>query len=220
MMTRILTEQPIVPVLTVHHLDDALPMAEALVAGGLEVLEVTLRTPAALASLRLMADQVPGAIVGAGTVLSTDQYRAAEDAGAQFFVSPGATDELLKALPTHASLPGVASASEMMRAFDAGFLVQKFFPAEALGGTSLLKSIAGPFEQLHFCATGGIDASNMASYLELSNVLAVGGSWMLPKDAIEGGNWQWITELARQATAVAAAARPAAAHATATAAIL
>ncbi|MDA1207067.1 MAG: bifunctional 4-hydroxy-2-oxoglutarate aldolase/2-dehydro-3-deoxy-phosphogluconate aldolase, partial [Proteobacteria bacterium] len=149
MMTRILTEQPIVPVLTVHHLDDALPMAEALVAGGLEVLEVTLRTPAALASLRLMADQVPGAIVGAGTVLSTDQYRAAEDAGAQFFVSPGATDELLKALPTHASLPGVASASEMMRAFDAGFLVQKFFPAEALGGTSLLKSIAGPFEQLH-----------------------------------------------------------------------
>lgn len=194
---------PVIPVLVIEDAAHAAPLAEALIAGGLTVLEVTLRTPAALDAIAAMS-AVPGGIVGAGTVLTPDDVRAAQDAGAQFAVSPGATDRLLDAceaagLPI---LPGAATASEAMRLLERGYGVQKFFPASAIGGAPALKALGGPLPQVRFCPTGGIDTANAADYLALDNVLCVGGSWVAPRQLVQKGEWAAITGLARQAAAL------------------
>lgn len=199
--TRTLCETaPVIPVLVVEDPTTAAPLAEALVAGGLPVLEVTLRTAAALSVIREMA-QVPGAIVGAGTVLTPEDARNARAAGARFAVSPGATDALLDAceaidLPI---LPGAATATEAMALLARGYTVQKFFPAEAIGGAKALKSLAGPLPQILFCPTGGISAKNAPDYLSLPNVRCVGGSWIAPADLVANGEWEAIRDLASAA---------------------
>ncbi len=194
---------PVIPVLVIDDASKARALAEALVAGGLPVLEVTLRTPAALDAIREMA-QVEGGIVGAGTLLTPEDVAAAKAAGAKFGVSPGATDILLDAceaadLPL---LPGIATSTEAMRLLERGYTVQKFFPAEANGGVPALKSIGGPIPQVRFCPTGGVSPSNAPDYLALSNTLCVGGSWVAPKDLVAAGDWAGITELARAAAAL------------------
>lgn len=191
---------PVVPVLVIDDLADAVPLAEALVAGGLPVLEVTLRTPVALPAIRAMA-QVPGAIVGAGTVLGPADVAAARQAGAEFAVSPGATPALLAAAKDEALplLPGAATASEVMALLGGGYTMAKFFPAGAIGGTAALKSLGGPLPQMAFCPTGGIDAGNAADYLALSNVICVGGSWVAPKAAVLARDWAAIQSLAAAA---------------------
>ncbi|MGA0923809.1 MAG: bifunctional 4-hydroxy-2-oxoglutarate aldolase/2-dehydro-3-deoxy-phosphogluconate aldolase, partial [Lutimaribacter sp.] len=193
-----------IPVLVVDNPAHAKPLAQALVAGGLPVLEVTLRTPAALEVIAEMA-QVPGAIVGAGTVLGAADLHAAEQAGARFAVSPGTTPALLQAaastpLPL---LPGAATASEVMALAERGYLIQKFFPAQAAGGVAALKSLAGPLPFVQFCPTGGIDAANAASFLALANVACVGGSWVAPAQLVQAGAWEEITALARKAANLA-----------------
>lgn len=195
---------PIIPVLVVHDAAIARPLAEALIAGHLPALEVTLRTPAALDVIREMA-QVPGGIVGAGTLLTPEDVRAAKDAGAQFGVSPGATDILLAAcedmeLPL---LPGAATASEAMRLFERGYTMLKFFPAEAIGGAPALGSIGGPLPQISFCPTGGINPDNAARYLSLPNVVCAGGSWVAPKDLVAAKAWADIQALALSASKLA-----------------
>lgn len=192
---------PIIPVLVVHDVAHARPLAEALVAGGLPVLEVTLRTEAALAVIAEMA-KVEGGYVGAGTLLTPDDVKQAKDAGATFGVSPGSTDTLLAAcedadLPT---LPGAASATEAMRLLERGYNMMKFFPAEAAGGAPLLKSLASPLPQISFCPTGGVSISNARSYLSLPNVACAGGSWVAPDALVKAGDWAAITELAREAS--------------------
>ncbi|WP_375552606.1 bifunctional 4-hydroxy-2-oxoglutarate aldolase/2-dehydro-3-deoxy-phosphogluconate aldolase [Rhodophyticola porphyridii] len=194
---------PIVPVLVVEEAVHARPLAEALVAGGLPALEVTLRTPAALEVIAEMA-RVQGGVVGAGTLLSPADVRAAKDAGAQFGVSPGATDRLLAAcedadLPL---LPGAATASEVMVLFERGYDMLKFFPAEASGGAPALKAIGAPIPQVSFCPTGGVSPGNAAEYLALPNVLCAGGSWVAPADAVARGDWARITALAAEAAAL------------------
>lgn len=194
---------PVIPVLV---LDDAAPaqdLARALIAGGLPVLEVTLRTGAALDVIREMAG-VAGGHVGAGTLLTPADVAAAKDAGATFGVSPGATDKLLDAceeadLPL---LPGAATATEAMALLERGYTLQKFFPAEASGGASALKAIGAPIPQISFCPTGGVSPANAQSYLSLPNVLCVGGSWVAPKDKIASGDWAGIEALARDAAAL------------------
>ena len=191
---------PIIPVLVVDDASVARALAEALVAGGLPVLEVTLRTDAALDVIREMA-QVEGGIVGAGTLLTPEDVQNAVDAGARFGVSPGATDRLLDAceaadLPL---LPGAATASEAMALLERGYTVQKFFPAEANGGAPALKAIGAPIPQVRFCPTGGVSLKNAPDYLGLSNVLCAGGSWVAPKDLVTKGDWKAIVELAREA---------------------
>lgn len=192
---------PIVPVLVVNNLSKARPLAEALVAGGLPSLEVTLRTPAALDVIREMS-QVEGGVVGAGTLITPADVTAAVAAGAQFGVSPGATDELLDAceeagLPL---LPGAATASEAMRLLARGYDMMKFFPAEASGGAPALKAIGAPLPQISFCPTGGVSAQNAQSYLSLPNVICAGGSWVAPADLVAAGDWDAITDLARSAS--------------------
>jgi 2-dehydro-3-deoxyphosphogluconate aldolase/(4S)-4-hydroxy-2-oxoglutarate aldolase len=201
----LLRQGPVVPVIVVNDAAVAVDLARALVDGGIRVLEVTLRTKAALAAMRRMRDEVPGAIVGAGTLRNRAQLEAALDAGAQFGVSPGLTPELASAARNAnlTLLPGVATASEAMRAQDEGFDILKLFPAEAVGGIKLLKSLAGPLPDLRFCPTGGIDLVKAQDYLALPNVLAVGGSWLTPEDAIANRDWARITELARQASTLA-----------------
>jgi 2-dehydro-3-deoxyphosphogluconate aldolase/(4S)-4-hydroxy-2-oxoglutarate aldolase len=201
----LLRQGPVVPVIVVNDAAVAVDLARALVDGGIRVLEVTLRTKAALAAMRRMRDEVPGAIVGAGTLRNRAQLEAALDAGAQFGVSPGLTPELAAAARNAklTLLPGVATASEAMRAQDEGFDILKLFPAEAVGGIKLLKSLAGPLPDLRFCPTGGIDLVKAKDYLALPNVLAVGGSWLTPEDAIANRDWARITELARQASTLA-----------------
>lgn len=194
---------PVIPVLVIDDAAQARPLAEALVRGGLPVLEVTLRTPAALDAIREMA-QVAGGVVGAGTLLTPADVTAAVAAGARFGVSPGATETILDAceaadLPL---LPGAATSSEVMRLLERGYTVQKFFPAEANGGVPALKAIGAPIPQVRFCPTGGVSPSNARSYLGLSNTLCVGGSWVAPKDAVEAGDWDRIEELARTAAAL------------------
>lgn len=191
---------PIIPVLVVDDASVARPLAEALVAGGLPVLEVTLRTEAALDVIREMA-QVEGGVVGAGTLLTPEDVQNAVAAGARFGVSPGATDRLLDAceaadLPL---LPGAATASEAMALLERGYTVQKFFPAEANGGAPALKAIGAPIPQVRFCPTGGVSMKNAPDYLGLSNVLCCGGSWVAPKDLVAKGDWKAIEELAREA---------------------
>ena len=192
---------PVVPVLVVHDLAHARPLAEALVAGGLPALEVTLRTPVALEVITEMA-QVKGGVVGAGTLLTPADVTAAKAAGARFGVSPGATDRLLDACEAEALplLPGATSASESMRLLERGYSVQKFFPAEAAGGAPFLKSLASPLPQIRFCPTGGIGPGNAMDYLSLPNTLCVGGSWVAPGDMVKAGDWDGITALAKEAS--------------------
>ncbi|WP_170560987.1 bifunctional 4-hydroxy-2-oxoglutarate aldolase/2-dehydro-3-deoxy-phosphogluconate aldolase [Ruegeria atlantica] len=192
---------PIVPVLVVDDAAKARPLAEALVAGGLPALEVTLRTPAALDAIRAMAD-VPGGVVGAGTLVTPEDVRAAKEAGAQFGVSPGATDALIAAceavgLPL---LPGAATASEAMRLLEHGYDMLKFFPAEASGGAPALKAIGAPLPQIKFCPTGGVSPENAKDYLSLPNVVCAGGSWVAPKQMVSDGDWAGIESLARAAS--------------------
>ena len=194
---------PIIPVLVVDDAAHARPLAEALVAGGLPALEVTLRTPAALDVIREMA-KLPGGVVGAGTLLTPADVQAAKEAGATFGVSPGATDRLLDAceeadLPL---LPGAATATEAMRLLERGYTMLKFFPAEASGGAPALKAIGAPIPQISFCPTGGVSMKNANDYLSLPNVLCAGGSWVAPKDAVEAGDWKRIEALAREAAAL------------------
>lgn len=200
--TRALCElAPIIPVLVVHDVAHAIPLAQALVRGGLPVLEVTLRTPAALDVIAAMAT-VEGGHVGAGTLITPEDVRAAKNAGATFGVSPGATDVLLDLcesldLPM---LPGAATASEAMRLLERGYDMLKFFPAEASGGVDALKGIGAPLPQISFCPTGGVNPKNAASYLALSNVVCAGGSWVAPSDLINAGKWDGIEELAWDAS--------------------
>ncbi|PWJ20420.1 bifunctional 4-hydroxy-2-oxoglutarate aldolase/2-dehydro-3-deoxy-phosphogluconate aldolase [Jannaschia seohaensis] len=193
---------PVIPVLVLDDASQAAPLAEALVAGGLPALEVTLRTPAALDCIRAMA-AVPGGIVGAGTLLTPEDVKAAKAAGATFGVSPGATDRLLQAcidedLPL---LPGAATATEAMVLLEKGFDMLKFFPAEASGGAPALKAIGAPIPQITWCPTGGVSPANKDDYLSLSNVVCVGGSWVAPKDKMAAGDWAGIEALAREAAA-------------------
>jgi 2-dehydro-3-deoxyphosphogluconate aldolase/(4S)-4-hydroxy-2-oxoglutarate aldolase len=196
----ILKSVPVIPVLTVHGPEDAVPLARALVAGGLSVLEVTLRTEGALKAIEAMAREVAGAVIGAGTVLTASQVSEAQSAGATFLVSPGSTTKLSEAAH-HAGvplLPGVATASEAMAMAEMGHHVLKFFPAEPAGGVAYLKSLAAPLPHLTFCPTGGIDAAKAKSYLALPNVVCVGGSWVTPADAVNAGDWARVTSLAKE----------------------
>lgn len=194
---------PIVPVLVVDDAAHARPLAEALVAGGLPALEVTLRTPAALDAIRAMA-QVPGGVVGAGTLVTPEDVRAAKAAGAQFGVSPGATDTLIAACEAEGLplLPGAATATEAMRLLEQGYDMLKFFPAEASGGAPALKAIGAPLPQITFCPTGGVSPSNARDYLSLPNVICAGGSWVAPKQLVAQGDWAGIESLAREAAAL------------------
>ncbi|WP_226625469.1 bifunctional 4-hydroxy-2-oxoglutarate aldolase/2-dehydro-3-deoxy-phosphogluconate aldolase [Alloyangia pacifica] len=194
---------PVIPVLVIDDVAHARPLAEALVAGGLPVLEVTLRTPVALDAIREMA-KVEGGVVGAGTLLTPEDVKAAVEAGAKFGVSPGATDKILDAceaadLPL---LPGAATASEAMALLERGYTVQKFFPAEANGGAPALKAIGAPIPQVSFCPTGGVSMKNVGDYLSLKNVLCCGGSWVAPKDLMQAGDWDGIVALAKEAAAL------------------
>lgn len=195
---------PVIPVIAIDDLAQAVPLARTLVAAGLPLLEVTLRTPVALAAIEAIAREVPEAEVGAGTVLAPAQFAEVERAGGRFAISPGATDELLAAgrKANIAFLPGVATASELMRGIAHGYRRFKFFPAAASGGTAALKGFAGPFADVRFCPTGGIDAASAPAYLALPNVACVGGSWMLPADALKAADWQRIGQLAREAAAL------------------
>jgi 2-dehydro-3-deoxyphosphogluconate aldolase/(4S)-4-hydroxy-2-oxoglutarate aldolase len=195
---------PVIPVLTIERVEDAVPLARALVAGGLPILEVTLRTSVALAAIAAIAAEVPDAIVGAGTITQADDIARAMQAGARFLVSPGSPQPLAQALAQAGipALPGCATASEAMALAAQGFALVKFFPAEASGGLAWLKAIAAPLPHLRFCPTGGIDGGNAAAYLALPNVPAVGGSWVAPREAIRAGAFARITELARSAAAL------------------
>lgn len=194
---------PVIPVLVVDRVADAVPLAEALVEGGLKVLEITLRTAHALDVIEAMAKAVPQAVIAAGTVTSAAQLAAARQAGARFAVSPGLTPSLLEAAQTPGALPllpGVATASELMVGLEAGLRCFKFFPAEAIGGVGLLKSLHGPFPQAVFCPTGGITVESAPRYLALPNVACVGGSWLATTAALKEGRWADIRDLARTAS--------------------
>ncbi|WP_377292234.1 2-dehydro-3-deoxy-phosphogluconate aldolase [Rhizobium sp. SG2393] len=200
----ILKLQPVVPVLIIEDAKTAVPLARALVAGGLKAIEITLRTPAALEAIRAVADEVEGAVAGAGTVLNARQWDEAVAAGSKFIVSPGTTETLLDAAAGSEVpiLPGAATASEVMTLLDAGQTVMKFFPAEQAGGAAYLKSLSSPLAGATFCPTGGISLKNAKDYLSLPNVVCVGGSWVAPKDLVEAGDWAAITKLASEAFAL------------------
>lgn len=197
----ILRTAPVIPVLTIRRLEDAVPLAEALVAGGLPILEITLRSEVALEAIGRIRDAVPDAVAGAGTILGAEDLDEARDAGAMFGVSPGLTPDLAAAVVAAdlPFLPGVATASEIMQARAHGFRHLKFFPAEAMGGRAALSGFAGPFRDVRFCPTGGIGEATLPAYLELPNVLCAGGSWMVPDGDIADGAWDAITERARRA---------------------
>ncbi|MGW4721480.1 bifunctional 4-hydroxy-2-oxoglutarate aldolase/2-dehydro-3-deoxy-phosphogluconate aldolase [Streptomyces sp. S1] len=197
-------EAPVVPVVVIEDAADAVPLARALVAGGLPLIEVTLRTPAALDALRAIADGVPEAVVGAGTVVSAAGVADAVGAGARFLVSPGWTERLLGAMRESGVpfLPGVSTVSEVVALLERGVDAMKFFPAEAAGGVPYLKSLAGPLPQARFCPTGGVSAASAPGYLALPNVGCVGGTWMLPPDALASRDWARVESLAREASAL------------------
>lgn len=203
----ILSQAPVLPVLAIERIDDAVPLARALVDAGLPVLEVTLRTPCALDAMAAIVREVPGAVVGAGTVLRPEDFRAIEATGAVFAISPGATPRLYEAaeLTALAFVPAVATASELMAGLERGYRRFKFFPAEATGGVAALKALAGPFADVRFCPTGGIDARRAPAYFDLPNVATVGGSWMVPADALAAGDFARIGRLAAEARALRAA---------------
>ena len=204
-MRNILAGHSVIPVITLDRVEDAVPLAQALVAGGLKGLEVTLRTEAAVEGIREIVKHVPDAIVGTGTVCNEQQIKLSEDLGCQFMISPGATDKLLEAGAQSSVpfLPGVASVSELMRGMEYGHRDFKFFPAEAAGGTSVLKAFAGPFGDVRFCPTGGIGLHNVVEYLALPNVLCVGGSWIAQTNLIRQQAWSEIETLAREAVELA-----------------
>ncbi|GAB5460485.1 MULTISPECIES: 2-dehydro-3-deoxy-phosphogluconate aldolase [Hoeflea] len=198
----ILKLQPVVPVLVIKDLAHAVPLARALVAGGLKAIEITMRTPVALEAIRAVADEVEGAVPGAGTVLNAKQYHQAVEAGSQFIVSPGTTLELLDVARKSPVplLPGAATPSEVMALREEGYEVLKFFPAEQAGGAAYLKSLSSPLAGMMFCPTGGITPDNARDYLSLPNVVCVGGSWVAPNALVEAGDWDGITRLATEAS--------------------
>jgi 2-dehydro-3-deoxyphosphogluconate aldolase/(4S)-4-hydroxy-2-oxoglutarate aldolase len=204
-LVRILRLAPVVPVLTVEGPDDAVPLAHALVAGGLLALEVTLRTDGALAAIEAIARHVPDAVVGAGTVLTASQVDEANSAGARFIVSPGATPALAAAAASRPAplLPGVATVGEAMAMAESGHTVLKFFPAEPAGGVAYLKALGAPLPHILFCPTGGIDAARARAYLALANVVCVGGSWLTPAKVLAAGDYETVTRLAREAAQLA-----------------
>ena len=199
---QVMQDAPVIPVIVLHDVAHAVPMARALVAGGIRMLEVTLRTPQALACMEAIAHEVPDAVVGAGTVRSPADAAAAAKAGAQFAVSPGYTKAVSQACRDHglSLLPGVATGSEIMMALEDGYTELKFFPAMQAGGPAMLKAWAGPFFDVTFCPTGGVTTGNAAEFLALPNVTCVGGSWLVPGDALVQGHWHRIEALAREAS--------------------
>ncbi|WP_367709851.1 bifunctional 4-hydroxy-2-oxoglutarate aldolase/2-dehydro-3-deoxy-phosphogluconate aldolase [Helicobacter pylori] len=199
----VLQISPIVPVVVVEDIKDAVPLAQSLIEGGIPIIEVTLRSSCALEAIELIAKNVPKMCVGAGTILNLTQLEQAQNRGAEFLISPGLTIKLLehakkKTMPL---IPGVSSSSEVMQALELGYSALKFFPAEYCGGVKLLNAFNGPFKGVKFCPTGGISADNMRSYLNLENVLCVGGSWLTPKDLIQNKEWDKITEICKRALA-------------------
>ncbi len=199
----VLQISPIVPVVVVEDIKDAVPLAQSLIEGGIPIIEVTLRSSCALEAIELIAKNVPKMRVGAGTILNLTQLEQAQNRGAEFLISPGLTIKLLehakkKDMPL---IPGVSSSSEVMQALELGYNALKFFPAEYCGGVKLLNAFNGPFKGVKFCPTGGISADNMRSYLNLENVLCVGGSWLTPKDLIQNKEWDKITEICKRALA-------------------
>jgi 2-dehydro-3-deoxyphosphogluconate aldolase/(4S)-4-hydroxy-2-oxoglutarate aldolase len=203
-MLEVMRTSPVIPVIAIDDINHAVPLAKALVAGGIRVLEVTLRTVHGLPAIRAIAEQVPGAIVGVGTLTQPEEFAAARDAGATFGVSPGLTRALIDAavasgLPL---LPGVMTPSEVMSAREAGFRQLKLFPAVPAGGVGMLNAIAGPLADVTFCPTGGITEATAPQFLALKNVACVGGSWLTPKDAMQKGDWEHITKLALAASAL------------------
>ena len=200
MIAKVCNAAPVIPVLTIDRVEDAQPLARALVAGGLPALEITLRTAAAMEAIAAVAE-VEGAMAGVGTLLTAAQIRGAKSAGATFGVSPGATDTLIQTARDYnlPLLPGAATATEAMRLLEQGFIFQKFFPAEAAGGAPALGSMAGPLPQITFCPTGGVTPKNAKTYLALPNTRCVGGSWIAPKALIDAGDWDQITQIARRA---------------------
>ena len=205
----LLASTPVVPVLAIDAVRTALPLTQALVAGGLSVLEITLRTPAALEIIRAISGEVEDAVVGAGTVLTPAQYRDAVAAGARFVVSPGVTPALLDVAEASSVpfLPGALTSSEVMRLLERGYGCLKFFPAEPAGGVAYLQALAAPLPDARFCPTGGIDAKLAPAYLALPNVVCIGGSWVAPRAAVAAGDWPAITQLARAAAALRPAPR-------------
>lgn len=199
----ILRQGPVVPVMVIQKLEHAVPLAKALMDGGIRVLEITLRTPVAVEAIRAIRRDVPDAMVGAGTVIRPEELTVVAEAGAVFAISPGLTVELLQAanegpIPL---IPGIATVSEMMTGLALGYTYFKFFPAEAAGGVKMLKAIAGPFPQITFCPTGGITPDNYRDYLTLGNVACVGGSWLAPQESVDNRDWARITALTREAVA-------------------
>ncbi|MGL2762573.1 bifunctional 4-hydroxy-2-oxoglutarate aldolase/2-dehydro-3-deoxy-phosphogluconate aldolase [Helicobacter pylori] len=200
----VLQISPIVPVVVVEDIKDAVPLAQSLIEGGIPIIEVTLRSSCALEAIELIAKNVPKMRVGAGTILNPTQLEQAQNRGAEFLISPGLTIKLLeyakkKDMPL---IPGVSSSSEVMQALELGYSALKFFPAEYCGGVKLLNAFNGPFKGVKFCPTGGISADNMRSYLDLENVLCVGGSWLTPKNLIQNKEWDKITEICKRALAL------------------
>ncbi|MGY4478550.1 bifunctional 4-hydroxy-2-oxoglutarate aldolase/2-dehydro-3-deoxy-phosphogluconate aldolase [Bradyrhizobium sp. USDA 3364] len=200
-IAELIRQATVIPVLTIERLADAVPLARALVAGGVRTLEVTLRTPVAVDAAKAIIAEVPDAVVGIGTILNADDLTRAEALGAKFGISPGATPELLKAVAASRLpfAPGIATASELMQALAHGFDVVKFFPAEQAGGIKALRALAGPFPHVRVCPTGGIGEANAATWLAEPNVLAVGGSWLCPAADIRAGNWAGITAMCAKA---------------------
>ena len=201
----VLNSGPVVPVIVIENIEHAVPLAQALLKGGVKVLEITLRSEVAVDAIRRICREVPNAIVGAGTVASPEDLEAIAEAGAVFAISPGLTPTLLVAANQGpiALIPGISTASELMFGMEMGYTEFKFFPAEAAGGVQMLKSIGGPFPHITFCPTGGVSPKNYNDYLALANVACVGGSWIVPTDAVEQEDWQSITALARDAVAEA-----------------
>ncbi|WQZ23039.1 bifunctional 4-hydroxy-2-oxoglutarate aldolase/2-dehydro-3-deoxy-phosphogluconate aldolase [Helicobacter pylori] len=200
----VLQISPIVPVVVIENIKDAVPLAQSLIEGGIPIIEVTLRSSCALEAIELIAKNVPKMRVGAGTILNLTQLEQAQNRGAEFLISPGLTPSILehakkKDMPL---IPGVSSSSEVMQALELGYNALKFFPAEYCGGVKLLNAFNGPFKGVKFCPTGGINADNMRSYLNLENVLCVGGSWLTPKDLIQNKEWDKITEICKRALAL------------------
>lgn len=202
--TSVLTLSPVIPVVTIDDAADAVPLARVLLASGIPTIEITLRTPAALDAIKAVANEAPEMIVGAGTVLSPKDLDAAINAGAKYALSPGATPKLMKAARKAAIpfVPGVASASEIMRGLDLGYTCFKFFPAEQLGGAAAIKSIGAPLAAARFCPTGSITPEKASAYLALKNVLCVGGSWIAPPEYIKAGDWASIEAAAKRAVAL------------------
>ncbi len=200
----VLQISPIVPVVVIENIKDAVPLAQSLVEGGIHIIEVTLRSSCALEAIELIAKNVPKMRVGAGTILNPTQLEQAQNRGAEFLISPGLTIKLLEYAKKKDMLliPGVSSSSEVMQALELGYNALKFFPAEYCGGVKLLNAFNGPFKEVKFCPTGGISADNMRSYLNLENVLCVGGSWLTPKNLIQNKEWDKITEICKRSLAL------------------